>query len=350
MAPNDPRSMQRGKPVVVVGAIAVALIGAAYFAGSGSGAASSPPLTSVSVSSTTSSTTISPTAIPPTTISPTTTPSTTPPAPVDLGTYRSSAPSAAACGSELPVEVAVASVAAVKGAAPSTPPVGRQIVRHWTTPERTVEVRWPPDPRELSTGGKYDVAANTQVGSWGMATQSVLTVRGGNDNGADGPVLFVVTQKRGIHLGVLTPRCSVVQFRVIAANGTYQTVGVPLPLPLMTGQLVDLGPLVEVRSTSLAVVPLDRAIACPANVTEVAAVHAALPNATPAGALRDFTESDAWRQVPQPELMRPFTQTRLTSDNTYRYEHFLAWSEYVAITVERSGTGWAVTHWEHGQC
>jgi hypothetical protein len=248
------------------------------------------------------------------------------------------------------VEVTVGSVEAIKGPAPSTPSVGRQVVRHWTTPERTVELRWPPDPRELSTDPKHTGAAEVQVGSWEMSSQSVVTVRANPDNSALGPVLFVLTQKPRTNLGRLSPRCSVVQFRVTAANGTRQTVGLSLPLAALNGNLIDLGPLVHLRHTSQRAVPVDRSVECPTQVSGVAAVRAAKSNSTPAGALSDFIESDAGRELPQPSSSSPFTETHLTSDNTYRYEHFLAWSEYVAITVERQGSGWAVTHWEHGEC
>jgi hypothetical protein len=240
----------------------------------------------------------------------------------------------------------------VKGPAPSTPPVGRQVVRHWTTPQRTIELRWPADPRSTKVDPIAATAVGIQVGSWGMSSQTMLTVRGSTDNGAEGPVLFVLTERPGANLTALSHRCSVVQMRIIAANGIQQTVGVrlPLPLPMMSDQLVDLGPLVSLQRSSPRVVPIDRSLECPTQVSEVATVRAATPSPAPLGALRDFLESDAAAQVPQAEVLRPFTETYLPSDGTYRYEHFLAWSEYVAITVERTGHAWAVTHWEHGTC
>jgi len=238
----------------------------------------------------------------------------------------------------------------VKGRTPSTPPVGRQVVRHWSTPERTIELRWPPDPRSLQVDPTVGTAAGMQIGSWEMSSATMIVVRGSTDNGIEGPVLFSLSEHPGMHLGTLQPRCAVVQLRIIAADGKQQTVGVRLPLPVISGQLVDLGPLVGIRRTSSRVVAIDRPVECPTNVSEVATVRAAVPNPSPLGALRDFVESAAGAQVPQPELLRPFTETYLPSDGSYRYEHFLAWSEYVAITVETTGHAWAVTHWEHGTC
>jgi FAD/FMN-containing dehydrogenase len=163
-------------------------------------------------------------------------------------------------------------------------------------------------------------------------------------------VIFTVKNVEHLDLSGRLRACGELQIRVVTAAGASQTVGIAIPVRSGQGAVYDLDPLVGQHSTSRAVVSRDRSTKCPDKIDSVATVSAEVPSATPMEALRDFLESDVAADVPRAELPRPFEETYLESDGTFRYEHYLAWSEYVAITVDRMGGGWAVTNWEHGAC
>jgi hypothetical protein len=255
----------------------------------------------------------------------------------------------AECGSTLPVSLGVPGATEARDAPmQSVPASHQQVVRRWVAADRTVEVRWPPDRRTLVATAPHPGGDPGLVEGWSTGETGSLSAFG-QTVGSTAPLLFEVAPLPDQPNG-LSWSCSVVQIRLSMANGASQTLGYRLPLGSSPAGLVDLGALVSLQRTSSAVVPRNRAMLCPDRAGTVASVPGATPSATPVEALRTFLESDMARDVPQPELPRPFEQTLLASDGTYRFEHFVAWTQYVAITVDRMGAGWSVTNWERGEC
>jgi len=251
------------------------------------------------------------------------------------------------CGSQLPVSVEVPGLQPIEGAAPSTPLPDHQVVEHWTAGGHTVELRWPADRREqLSPTGRIEPPL--LVGSWGTDGHTTSAYRSGTDTA--GSQLFSITDVAGFDLSRLPLACSTIQFRVTNSDGTRQTVGFGLPTAATRGSIVDLGPLVGLRRTSPEILPRDHTLACPDRVQRRSTVTVDAQSATPIEALETFLEADAAVVVPQPALPRPFEETFMERDGTYRYEHYIEWSTYVAITVAPIGDGWAVTNWENGTC
>jgi hypothetical protein len=251
------------------------------------------------------------------------------------------------CGPRLPVAVEVPGLQPIEGPAPSTPAPDHQLVEHWIAADHTIELRWPADPRvPLSSNGHTEQPVLIgALGTDGHATSAFT-------NGTDtiGSQLFSITDIDGFDLSHLPMACKVIQFRVTNTDGVRQTVGFDLPTAATQGATVDLGPLVGLRRTSPERLALDHTLACPDRVQRRWTVTVQVPSTSPIEALQTFLESDAAAVVPQPALPRPFEETFMEADGTYRYEHYLEWSTYVAITVAPSGNGWAVTNLENGSC
>jgi hypothetical protein len=289
------------------------------------------------------------TSVPPSTSTTAPAPSTTV-APVDLGRVSVTPAVRVDCGSTLPVSVVVPGAAEDDfGPAPFTPAPDHQVVRHWTAADRIIEVRWPADERQLQAPGVLPQMEPVLVESWGSSEAGAISAWG-RAEGATGPLLFSLTAVPGVLTSALSRACSIVEVRVTMNDGNRETIGYRLPLTALGGGSVDLGPIVGLHRTSLAVVPRDRSSQCPDRVGSVATVSFQTPSPTPAEALQTFLDADTVLDLRELGGPNPFEETFLKSDGTYRYERFLGWSEYVAMTVDRMGDGWAVTNWEHGHC
>jgi hypothetical protein len=251
------------------------------------------------------------------------------------------------CGSQLPISVDVPGAQPIDGPVPDTPPPDHQVVKHWNAADHTIELRWPADRRQLSSPGGA-VVAFPMVGSWGSNGHTTSAYVNASDT--TGSQLFSLTDVDGVDLSHLSPACSVVQLRVTKGDGSMQTLGFGIPTAGIDPLVVDLGPLVGLHRTSPERLPRDRTLACPDRVQRRSTVRVDAASASPSEALRTFLESDAAAVVPRPAVPRPFEETFMQNDGTYRYEHYLAWSTYVAITVAPTDGGWAVTNWENGEC
>ena len=251
------------------------------------------------------------------------------------------------CGRQLPVAVEVPGLQPIDGPAPSTPPPDHQLVEHWIGADHTIELRWPAD-RRVPLSPNSQTAQPVLIGAWGTDGRATSAYTNGTD--MIGSQLFSITDISGFDLSRLPKACSVIQFRVTDSDGIRQTLGFELPTATTQGSTVDLGPLVGLRRTSPESLALDHTLACPDRVQRRWTVTVEAPSTSPIEALQTFLESDAAAVVPQPALPRPFEETFMQTDGTYRYEHYLEWSTYVAITVARNGDGWAVTNWENGTC
>jgi hypothetical protein len=323
----------RAASVVVASIVAAAAITVGMFANGRDGrpAAGPDPATSMPATSTTATT-------------PASTSTTAPIA--DVGHLDVMTRGLVDCGSQLPVSVEVPGLQPIEGAVPSTPPPDHQLVKHWIARDHTIELRWPADRRELSSPtGRVELPP--LVGSWGTDGHTTSAYTHGTD--MLGSQLFSLTDVDGFDLSRLPSACSEIQFRVTSSDGSRQTLGFGLPTA-PKGSTVDLGPLVGLRRTSPEQLPRDHTLACPDRVQRRWTVTVDAPSTSPAEALRTFLESDAAAVVPQPDTPRPFEETFMENDGTYRYEHYLEWSTYVAITVAPIGNGWAVTNWESGAC
>jgi hypothetical protein len=251
------------------------------------------------------------------------------------------------CGPQLPVAVGVPGLQPIEGPAALTPPPAHQLVEHWIAADHTVELRWPAD-RRVPVSPNGQPAQPVLIGSWG--TDGHVTSAYTNGTDTIGSQLFSITDIDGFDLSRLPKACSVIQFRVTNSDGRRQTLGFELPTAATRGSTVDLGPLVGLRRTSPESLAPDHTLACPDRVQRRWTVTVKTPSTSPIEALQTFLESDAAAVVPQAAVPRPFEETFMEADGTYRYEHYLEWSTYVAITVAPSGDGWAVTNFENGSC
>jgi hypothetical protein len=258
------------------------------------------------------------------------------------------------CGPDLPVKVTVpdATSGPTDGAAAGTPETSPgQIVKYWTRPAGIIEVRSPADPRPLSGPPEPDDGALPWFfDSSSRAPEGTLLLLTGSQSATPTspprPVLELSAP--------LTPReggareCDKIQVRFIAPNGASHTVG--FALADLDGAF-DLGPLIGLESDLANHLDPSESIDCPGIVettTQVTDFRGGWT--TPARALRAFLNSPAAKPLDVPMPARPFHQYHLTTNDSYRFEHFTNWNEHVTITVTRSDAGWQASSWTRAKC
>lgn len=264
------------------------------------------------------------------------------------------APASSACGSVVPIELEVLNATAVDGPAPgdSIPsPAAGQFVRHWNADGYTVELRWPPDPRELEDS--RPTVPDLLVGGWGSGSLFSITVTSPS-NDRNPPVLYTVSTSPNTTFHEQPWNCSLAQVRLMSDDGRVETYGYRLPFISNPDPTVDLGPLVRIHRESLAAAPVDRPTICSdpnaASVQDLVRVEGEPSSNSPVEALRWFLDDEVSADVPRPTSGRPFEETHFVQDGSYRYEQYTAWFDYVTITVEPLAGGWAVTAWQRGTC
>jgi PQQ-like domain len=258
------------------------------------------------------------------------------------------------CGPELPVTVTVpdATSGPTDGAAAGTPETAPgQIVKYWTRPVGIVEVRWPPDPRQLS--GAPDSADWPKP--WGFDSSS-LAPEGPTVRLYSGGQSATSTEEPGAALELSAPRwpqedppeCRKIQVRFVAPDGATRTFG--FSLADLSGPF-DLGPLIGLESDLANHLDPSDSIECPGTVETATQVPDFRGGwTTPARALRAFLTSPAASPLDVPMPPRLFHQYHLTTNDSYRFEHFTNWNEHVTITVTRSDAGWHVSSWTRAKC
>ncbi len=260
------------------------------------------------------------------------------------------------CGPEFPAAIDVFETigAPVDHAAPGTPPPHGQVVRTWRTPDFVLEARWPADPREVQAPAGAQEDAGLLAG-WSSTGSSDLTVDVSTPADVIGDMTvsvmdFTVDFSSGTRPLATNGACGPLQLRISASNGQRQTVGVVLG-PLGSGaRIVDLGALVDSRTTSDEPLAAGRTSLCRDASSVVTEVHGAPSMASPVEALRSFLQSGWAATLPTPSLPRPFDEITLTSDGSVRYEHYVEWNTFVVIMATSSDGAWAVTGWWSDSC
>jgi len=158
----------------------------------------------------------------------------------------------------------------------------------------------------------------------------------------------------------LRPRpCDSLEIRASATNGFRVAIVLRLlvaaPGDVWTQPLdyatYSHGPLVAGRRELARPIEAGGSVECDSRPTPGWVVVGGSPAATPVEALRAFLDSAVGAEADlQPGGAEAFTEYRMLADGSYRYEHLTSWDEHVAVTVRRSGGGWAVTAWNKANC
>lgn len=224
------------------------------------------------------------------------------------------------------------------------------MIGRWQTPGRSVEVRWPADPRELFSS-RVPSADDLFIGGWNVehADEVELLVQSPTDRVATASIdIRIVDLVAAQHL---PEPCRLLQVRVATVDGRRETLGVRLTPMAPSGLPVeDLGPLIGRRVEAVRRLEPSQIQLCEGVVAEPRPITGAPAMPTAAEALREFLVSPAAKDIPRPTAWRPYDEVTVAGSDDVRYEHYVEWYRFVSIRVTRVGSNWSATQWLTGDC
>lgn len=229
-------------------------------------------------------------------------------------------------------------------------PGGRVATRlTWRTAAGRLDVQWPPSPRGLYAHGTQTVTEPTVDLVEGAADGRTIDARGMEKTAVGEPrwpraVHYTLTLKRGIASMPAWP-CDKVQVRLTTREGAAETVGYRVD---RSAASFDLGPLIRRVVAVPGPVPVGQSILCADGNSSMDQATPTLEYssrmfATAAKALRAFLVSADAAQLDIASGRRPYTEYRVRSDGSRRFEHYTNWNEHVAVVALRTDAGWSLT-------
>ncbi len=260
------------------------------------------------------------------------------------------------CGATTPFSVGLEGLGVTSILQPSAEPSDGSVVTQWETRRSLVELRWPAGHRELFADHRpteadgFGVAARPE----GVGRRSI-DMQTPYDSMPFATLLIVVPDQPAID--AMPVECQSARLTITSDDGGRSTAQIHLSSSSLAAPVEDFGPLIGRRMAVTRVLqPAEVALCSGVHAQPIAAVGAPVMPSAPE-ALRAFLESSASSGVPRMTLWRPFDEIRPPDQlmarpeaNTVRYEHFLAWVQFVSIDVTRVPGGWVATAWRTGQC
>uniref|UniRef100_UPI001E46C1F7 hypothetical protein n=1 Tax=Kineosporia sp. A_224 TaxID=1962180 RepID=UPI001E46C1F7 len=157
-------------------------------------------------------------------------------------------------------------------------------------------------------------------------------------------VQYTLTLKRGIGSMPAWP-CDKVQVRLTTSGGVTETVGYRVD---RSAAWFDLDPLIERTVAVPGPVPVAQSILCADGNSSMDQAtptlrYSSRTFATPVEALRAFLVSADAAPLDVPSGRRPYTEYRVRSDGSRRFEHYTDWNEHVAVVAVPVAGGWSLT-------
>ena len=240
------------------------------------------------------------------------------------------------CGAALPITMDVP--AAVSGPNPGPAVYGPtsegQLAKYWELPAGTIEVRWPPDPREMYDLGTPRVRGNPAV----FDGMSLSVPNDGSQAIVNIPNLYgILTMTATPQASALAAPCDLVQVRYIDHDGNQTTRGYNIA-DLMSDPAfgTDLNPLITSTNATARPNPAT-VVTCGEN--DIDTDVTGLPSATAAEALLAFLASGK-----VPRLMTSGYSEFTESEGETTYAIIIDERLITHISVNRNPDGWTVSH------
>ena len=246
------------------------------------------------------------------------------------------------CGTDVPahIEVPDAIGAMAIGSDVNTEYLTTQFVAHWTTPTGVIEMRWPPDQRQLYADGPspnsqlFDTSISMQIPQDDTQPSAISAVEPGGS--------FRSTIEIANGDVPSTPGCGLLQFTVRRFSGEQVTFGWDL-----SGRpqfVTDIRPLITSSSTP-ATIPSEP-IACGGDHTALGGpVTDPFAYPSSAEALQGFLQSPVAER-----LIKSGYSEMKAPDASVVYGRDLGQGFVTLITVRHGDPGWNVTDWKASSC